>query len=375
MAFAITLVLIAVGSVLFHFLSPWHATPVASNWGGIDDTIVITLVITGIAFVAINLFIAYALVRYRHREGRRAHYEPHNRKLEWWLTASTTVGIVAMLAPGLAVYSDMIHAPKDASVLEVVAQQWQWGFRFPGKDGKLGVSDVRFISPENPMGLNPNDPNGQDDVLIQRPEVHLPVNKPVKVFLRSKDVVHDFYVPQFRVKLDMVPGMIPTFWFTPTKVGRFEILCSEYCGVGHFNMRGHVVVEDEAAFLAWLKAQPTYVQSVTEGGNKTAGGLSNRGKELAQAKGCAACHSVDGSRMVGPTWKDLYGKTETLADGSKVAVDEAYLKESMLQPAAKIVQGYPAVMPPISLNEGEVEALIAYIKASSSKGEVDSGQK
>jgi cytochrome c oxidase subunit 2 len=192
MALAIALVLIVVVAVLFQFLRPWWLTPLASNWKLMDDTLLITLVITGVVFVAINLFIAYAVVRFRHRPGHRAAFEPHNRRLEWWLTGITTAGIVAMLAPGLWVYADLIAAPKDALVFEVVGRQWQWRYRFPGKDGKLGVSDVRFVSANNPFGLNPNDSNGQDDVLIDGPEVHIPVGHPVKVLQRSVDVLHNF---------------------------------------------------------------------------------------------------------------------------------------------------------------------------------------
>jgi cytochrome c oxidase subunit 2 len=375
MAFAIVLVLIVVASVLFHFLSPWWFTPVASNWGSLDDTIIITFWITGFVFIAINLFIAYAVVRYRHRKESRAAYEPENKKLEWWLSGFTTLGVVAMLAPGLFVYANMISAPKDASIIEVVGQQWQWGFRFPGQDGKLGVTHTEIISPDNPFGISPDDPTGKDDILIQGSDLHLPLNKPVKVLLRSKDVIHDFFVPQFRVKLDIVPGMVSSIWFTPTRTGKFEIVCSEYCGVGHFNMRGHVVVEEEAQFQAWLNSQPTYAQSLVKGGDAASGDLSQQGKQLAQNRGCVACHSADGSASVGPTWKDLYGKTEKLASGNTVVVDETYLKESILSPNAKIVQGFPAVMPPSNFNDQELAALIAYIKSDSSKGASDTGQK
>ena len=374
MAFAIVLILIVVASVVFHFLSPWWFTPVASNWGGVDDTINITFVVTGIAFVAINLFIAYAIVRYRHREGRRAAYEPESKKLEWWLSGLTTVGVCAMLAPGLFVYNDLIHPPKDAMIVEVLAQQWQWRYRFPGKDGKLGLTDPQFIRADDPFGMNPADPNGRDDVLIDGPELHLPLNKPVKILQRSRDVLHTFYVPQFRVKTDVVPGMVSYFWLTPTRAGRFEALCSQFCGVGHFNMRGHVVVEEEGGFQAWLNAKPTFAQLSAGGGDTVADTLSNQGKQLAQTQACVACHSLDGSASVGPTWKGLYGKSETLADGRSVVADEDYLKESILDPLAKVVKGYPPVMPKASLSEQQVAALVAYIKAASGKGEADAGQ-
>src|SRR3990170_7812342 len=192
MPMAIVLVILIVGSVLFHFLSPWYFTPIASNWGAMDDTISITFWITGFVFVAVNLFMAYCVVRYRQRKGRRAAYEPENKKLEWWLTGLTTVGIVAMLAPGLLVWAKFVNVPEEASVVEAVGQQWHWSYRFPGKDGKLGTVDARYVSDKNPFGMNPDDPNGQDDVLVSSPELHLPIYKPVKMVLRSKDLLHTF---------------------------------------------------------------------------------------------------------------------------------------------------------------------------------------
>ena len=266
---AIVLVIVAVGTVLFHFFSPWWWTPIASNWGYIDDTIIITFWVTGVVFVGMVLFMAYCVFRYRYQEGRRAEYEPENTKMELWLTGLTTVGVVIMLTPGLFVWNQYVSVPEGAAELEVMGQQWQWSYRFPGKDGVLGTSDTRNISDENPFGLNPDDPNGQDDVLIDDSEVHLPLDKPVKVLLRSIDVLHDFYVPEFRAKMDMVPGAVTYFWFIPTRVGTFDVLCFELCGVGHHTMRGNVVVEEESAFQEWLQEQPTFAQSLAEAGTDT----------------------------------------------------------------------------------------------------------
>jgi cytochrome c oxidase subunit 2 len=262
MVVALILVLVAVGSVAFHFLSPWWWTPIASNWGYIDDTIIITFWITGVVFVAVVLFMAYCVFRYRYRKDRRAEYDPENKKLEWWLTIATALGVAGMLAPGLFVWDQYVTVPEGAAEFEVVGQQWNWRYRFPGEDGVLGTSDARNISDENPFGLNPNDPNGQDDVLVDDSELHLPLDKPVKVLLRSVDVLHDFYVPEFRAKMDLVPGMITYFWVTPIRTGTFDILCFELCGVGHHEMRGAVVVEAESDYQAWLQEQPTFAQSL-----------------------------------------------------------------------------------------------------------------
>ena len=260
MLVAFILVLVALGSVLFHFLSPWWWTPIASNWSYIDNTLIITFWITGVVFTAVVLFTAYCVFRFRHQEGIQVAYEPENKKLEWWLTIVTGVGVAAMLAPGLFVWNQFVTVPADATEFEVVGQQWQWSFRLPGKDGRLGTSDIRNVSSDNPLGLNPKDPNNNDDVVIVGDDLHLLVGKPVKVLLRSIDVLHDFYVPQFRAKMDMVPGMVTYFWFVPTRTGTFEALCFELCGIGHPNMRGKVVVETESDYQAWLQKQKTFAQ-------------------------------------------------------------------------------------------------------------------
>jgi cytochrome c oxidase subunit II len=283
MPFAILLIVLVVGTVLFHFLSPWWFTPIASNWEMMDDTVKLTFWVTGFVFVAVNLFMAFAIIRYRHRKGRRALYQPEDKKLEWWLTIVTTVGVVALLTPGLFVWAKFVTVPADAAVVEVVGQQWNWSYRFPGKDGALGATDASLITADNPFGIDPKDSKGQDDVLVSNPELHIPVNKPVKILLRSRDVTHQFAVPQFRVKMDMVPGMVTYFWFTPTRTGSFNVLCEQLCGVAHFAMRGRVVVDEEPAFQAWLASQPTFADTRAQP-------AGDRGAGAALYAVCSACH-------------------------------------------------------------------------------------
>ncbi|PWC52417.1 cytochrome c oxidase subunit II [Azospirillum sp. TSO22-1] len=278
MAVAIVLAALVLVSVLFSVLSPWWFTPLASNWGMIDKTLFITFIITGIVFAAVSLFMAYAVFRFRHRDGAKAAYEPESKRLEIWLTGVTSVGIAAMLAPGLIVWDDYVTVPSEASVVEVVGQQWNWTFRLPGADGVLGTVDARRIGSDNPFGLNPDDPKGQDDVLVNANELRLPVGHPVKVVLRSIDVLHDFFVPQIRAKMDLVPGMVTYFWFTPEKVGTYEILCAELCGAGHSAMRGTVTVVEEAEYQPWLRGLPTFAQS-------QAGNGPGRRRDLAQDAG------------------------------------------------------------------------------------------
>jgi len=264
MFFAIIIVIIIVASVAFHFWSPWWWTPVASNWGGMDDTIILTFWVTGAVFIAVCLFMAYCTWRYRYQKDRKAEYKPEDKKLEFHLTWLTTLGVVVMLAPGLVVWHKYVNVPKEALNVEVVAYQWGWKYRLPGEDGNLGKTDIKFVSSENPFGLNLDDPNGKDDLLVDDGDLHLQINKPVKFLLRSLDVLHNFYVPQFRGKMDMVPGLVTFYWLTPIRTGDFEVLCAEFCGTGHYAMRGRVFVDEEKKYNQWLAQQITFKQMLAQ---------------------------------------------------------------------------------------------------------------
>ena len=257
-AISMALALVIIGSIAFHFWTPWWWTEVASNWGSIDSTIILTFWVTGAVFIAVCLFMAYCVWRFRYEENRKAEYKPENAKLEWILTIITTLGVIALLAPGLIVWNKFVTVPDDAVDIEVMAQQWFWNYRLPGKDGILGTTDIRNITDENPFGITLDDTNGYDDILIQADDLHILNNQPVKMNLRSIDVLHDFYVPQFRAKMDMVPGVVTYYWFTPIKTGNFEILCAEYCGTGHYAMRGRVLVDEESDYQQWLNEQMTF---------------------------------------------------------------------------------------------------------------------
>ena len=362
MAFAIFLIVMVVGSVIFHFWSPWWFTPLASNWSAMDDTIMITFWVTGVVFVAVNLFLAYCVIRFRHSPGRKAAYEPENAKLENWLTLFTTIGVFAMLAPGLVVYNHFVNVPDDAVIFEAVGQQWQWSYRLPGEDGALGKADNRHVSFENPLGVDPDDPWGQDDIIVVGEPAHIQVDQPIKFNLRSRDVLHNLYVPQWRAKMDAVPGLVSYFWLTPTETGPFEVLCAELCGVGHYNMRSSIVVDTEADYKRWLRNRKTFAESGSGGSKLATGGdpMVARGMELSRQLGCLACHSLDGARGVGPTWKGMYNRAETLTDGSTVTADAAYLKESIVKPNAKLVEGYAPVMAAYPLSDDDLEAFMAY---------------
>ncbi|HSB97170.1 MAG TPA: c-type cytochrome [Spongiibacteraceae bacterium] len=350
MALAIVLALLVLGSILFHFLSPWWFTPIASNWRMIDDTVSITFWVAGLVFAAVNLFMAYCIIRYRYRAGNRAHYEPENKKLEWWLIGLTTIGIVAMLAPGLLVWAQFVNPPADALVIEVVGQQWRWSYRFPGRDGALGAVDTRHISATNPFGISSDDPAGQDDLVIDNPVLHLPLGKPVKVLLRSKDVIHDFDVPQFRVKMDMVPGQVTYFWLTPTRIGTFDVLCQELCGIAHFAMRGLVVVEPVAAFQTWLDRQPTFAQSQQMiAGDAAAGQI--------KYTVCSACHGAQGQGDIAQHAPKLSGQT-----GAYLQRQLQYFKTEMRGVHALDIYGQQmAPMAATLTDSAAINDVVAYI--------------
>ena len=304
MPLAIALIVLVVGSLLFHFLSPWTFTPIASNWGMIDNTVDITFVVTGFVFVAVNLFMAYAIIRYRYKEGAKANYEPENTKLEVWLTVLTTIGVAAMLTPGLFVWDQFVNVPEDAIEIEAVGQQWQWTFRLPGEDGEFGTVDAKLIGVNNPFGLDPEDPNGADDVLVDEALVHIPVDQPVRFWLRSKDVLHNFTVAQFRVKMDLVPGMETYMWLEPTVVGQYEILCEELCGVAHHAMRGRVFVDEADDYQAWVASQPTFGEIQARAPGDVALGAASYAV-------CAACHGAEAQGQLALNAPKLSGQDPT----------------------------------------------------------------
>jgi len=371
MPFAIVLILLVVGSVLFHLLSPWTFTPLASNWSMVDVTVDITLYVTGLVFVAVNLFMAYCVIKFRYKKGAKATYEPENKKLEGWLTLLTAVGVAAMLTPGLFVWGQFVNVPEEAHVVEAVGQQWHWTFRYPGADGKFGEVDAERISADNPFGIDPDDPNGQDDVLVYNPEAHLPLGKPVKFLLRSKDVLHDFAVAQFRVKMDLVPGMNTFLWLTPTQLGRFEILCEELCGIAHHAMRGAVIVEEPEAYATWLAQQNTWAMNSARVAGNAAVGAANYAV-------CSACHGQQGEGQQALNAPKLAGQGDW------------YLKKQLLNyksgaRGAHQDDQYGRQMAPMAAtlaNEAAIDNVVAHIQtladsksAATVTGDVDNGAK
>jgi len=228
----------------FYFTKTW-LPPLLSDRGDIDRAFGLTLAVTGVVFILTNLLLAYCGWRYQDHEGARAAYWHESSRLEWTWTTITAVVMFYFAFKALGLWAQVTSpAPADAFVVEVTAQQFAWNVRYPGPDGIFGRTDVRLVDPTalNFIGLDKSDPGAADDVTMQN-QLYLPEGRPVRVRLRSLDVIHSFFLPNFRVKQDAVPGMTTETWFVPRKAGDSEIACAEHCGANHFRMRGflHVV--------------------------------------------------------------------------------------------------------------------------------------
>ena len=367
MRVAILICVVTIGSVVFNFTTPFHFDAIGSNWDLIDFTVYVTFVICGAAFILLGLVMAWWVYKFQYQEGKFAEYEPENAKLESRLTIITTIGVVVMLAPGLVAWNDYINPPKDAYELEVYSKQWRWMYRLPGADGIFGAAHNQYVDPDNPFGMKPEDPFGEDDILIDNGTgtVKIPVDRPVKVLLRSEDVLHDFWVPAIRAKMDAVPGMVTYFWFEPIMEAEYEVLCAELCGRNHHNMRGEMHVVSLEEYGIWLNDQVTWA-------GKKAGAVplspeAQRGRTVANDNGCFACHSTDGSAVTGPTWLDLWGGTVELNDGTSRVRDEAYIRKSIIDPGAELVMGWPATMVPAELTEEDLQSLLNYLQTLTSE--------
>jgi len=238
-----TLLLVVVST--FFFTKDW-LPPLKSDRGAIDHAIWVTLVVTGAVFIATNLLLAWFSWRYTDRPGAQAAYWHDNTRLEWTWTLVTAVIMFGFLFNALGLWAQISGAPPaDAFVVEVTGQQFAWNVRYPGKDGVFGRTDPQLVDPSafNFIGLDKSDPNGADDVILPQNQMYLPEGRPVRVRIRSLDVIHSFFVPNFRVKQDAMPGMTIETSFTPKGAGDYEIACAEHCGLGHYRMRGlvHVV--------------------------------------------------------------------------------------------------------------------------------------
>jgi cytochrome c oxidase subunit II len=299
------------------------------------DTLHYTVILATLAGVALVAAVTLAFaVRYR----QRGPTPPLTERLQppGWLEAGVVGGLLALFCGwwvvGFRQYRTLQTPPADAMPIYVTAKQWMW----------------EFADPAGPTAIN---------VLT------VPVGRPIKLIMTSRDVIHGFYVPAFRIKQDVVPGRALTTWFEAIEPGTFDILCTQYCGTRHAEMRAQVVALAAADYARWLDAARAPL--ALPGAKGDGQGLAARGQQVAAAHGCLRCHSSDGSPFIGPTWAHAFGGQRRLTDGTLRTIDEAYLTESMMDPGAAIAAGFPPVMPSYqgTLSPADTAAILEYIRA------------
>lgn len=309
---------------IFAFGMPESASSVA---GQVDSIFNFILWVSVFFFVMIVGLMAIFLVRYRYREGVEPEDSPsHNIRLELLWSAIPLVLVLVMFVVGFKTFLNMDVLPGKSYEVQVTAQKWRWLFTYP---------------------------NGYtDDVL------HVPGDRPVSLIMRSEDVIHSFFVPAFRLKRDVVPGRYTKLWFTATETGEYPVYCAEYCGTSHSDMTTTIVVHESGEFAEWLENAANNLADLPPA---EAGALVfNRG-------GCAACHSINGTASVGPTFQRLFGSMEALEGGGSVRVDENYILESIKDPAVRVTRGFQPVMPTYQgrFSDAELNYLVEYIKSLS----------
>ncbi len=234
----------------------WFPDLASEHGGSVDTVYVVVLIVTGIAFVATQLLLAYIVTRYGARNGEKAAYWHENARAEAILIGGTAVTLTVLVFLGQYVWYQIYFTdpPEGGMVVEATGQQFQWVFRYPGDDGVFGDLDPTLVAGTNYIGLDRNGA-GADDILVVG-QMHAVADQPVRVVLRSTDVIHNFHLPHMRVKQDTVPGMSIEVWFTPTETGTYEVACAELCGLGHFRMSGMLIVDaTQAEFDQWLEDQ------------------------------------------------------------------------------------------------------------------------
>ena len=299
-------------------LFPEQASTMA---GKVDALYFYLLVVSTFFTVLICVLILYFAIRYRRGAKANRQRLPESKWLEITWTLIPLLFALSFFAWGTTLYVEMFQPPPGADQIYVVGKQWMWKIQHP--NGKREINTL-----------------------------HVPLGRPVKLKMISEDVIHDFFIPDFRVKMDVLPARYTEMWFTPTKVGTYHLFCAEYCGTSHSQMIGQVIVMEPADYSAWLA-----------GSDPNQPRLS--GKELFEQYRCHTCHRSDGGASRGPPLNGIFGKMIPLADGSTVVADEAYLRESILDPGAKVRAGYQPVMPTFAgqIGEEDILAIINFLKS------------
>jgi len=297
----------------------------SSTAGNVDALYIFLLIVSGLMTLLIFAAVVYFAARYRRRPGVPAEQIEGSIPLELTWSIIPLGVFLVIFAWGAVVYFKSRTPPRDATEVYVVAKQWMW---------KLEHAE------------------GQREIN----ELHVPVGRDVKLIMTSQDVIHSFYVPAFRMKQDVLPGRYTVEWFRATKPGTYHLFCAEYCGTQHSGMIGSIIVMEPAQYEAWMSGGST-------------GPLSATGEKIFAELGCVTCHRAD-SQGRGPSLQGVFGKPVLLEDGRTVTADENYVRESILDPGAKVVNGFKPVMPTFQglVSEEQLNALVAYVKSLSNAG-------
>ena len=234
----------------------WFPPPISEHGLAYDAQFMRTLIVVGIIFFLAQFALGWVIVKFRNDGGRATHFHGNN-KLETLWTSATALLFLGLVVMGTKIWAG-VHfdeAPPDSVQIEVMAKQFAFNFRYPGADGKFGHTELRLINDANgdPFGMDPKDPAGKDDIIS--PSLKIPVGKSIKLIMHSRDVIHNFFVPELRMKQDIVPGMEIPLHFQADKIGVYEVPCSELCGLGHFQMHTTMQVMSEADFEQWKVTQ------------------------------------------------------------------------------------------------------------------------
>ncbi len=290
-----------------------------------------------VMLIGITAAMIYFTIRYHRRRNPHPEDIHGHRGLEIVWTVVPTILAFGFFWYGWEGYKYIKTPPADAMQVEVTGRMWSWLHKYE---------------------------NG-----VESAELYVPVNKPVKLNLHSQDVIHSYYIPAFKVKQDAVAGVPGLFlWFTAYELGTYQVFCAEYCGLSHSSMWSKVHVVSQEEFDEWLRDEGEKVAQIQQAADSGEGeNLHILGESLSKSKGCVACHSTDGSKLIGPSYKGLYGKAEVVVTGGQerqITVDDAYIRNSILKPTDDIVKGYQPLMPSQEglVNDAEIKALIAYIK-------------
>jgi cytochrome c oxidase subunit 2 len=322
-----------------------HLPPQASSIAfEVDNLHYFIAVVTGVVALALAIITTALFVRYKYRGKKQIgeHYDP-GLNFEVAIISAPMFFFLLWFGMGFKTYVKMESTPANAMEVYVMGKKWMWKFAYPEGPNSVGV-------------------------------LRIPVGRPVKLLMTSRDVIHDVFIPAFRLKKDVLPGRYTEMWFTATEPGTYELFCAEYCGTGHSMMRGSVIAMKPDEFDAWLQAQKNVTGAVANAQDtadspdekpRVEASMVLNGQRIAGEKGCLKCHSVDGTPHIGPTWLGLYHRKEKLSTGEIQDVDEAYLTDSMMDPNAKLVAGYQPVMPTFQgrLAAPDSAAIVEYIKS------------